>query len=1743
MNDKLNDEQHNDELQESLSDILSIGNILTHYFVSDIHHICCSISQNQDEFVGIKHYLLEQRGWKLIKVIEILNVRGLLYNRNLAKLLITILPQLIKQLGEDDFSADDGLQARITDQKRCFANVKQRIMFKTNDMLTPTKIKSFGKAKKLLKQRQLANNKNNVDSDSESENYFYDHKVSYKKLLASKNLKSNSELCSKEFCSINSCEILNLNDDHNLMQTIKITPITPLNLSYCIVNILSEFALYEQINLANNSINLDLSASFLITESLIDSLKETYFQLNLIPNLVSLINSYKNLIMIASATLTNYNNGIRYFKTLQLIEKLISIISYLIDINQLSQACDFTWAIINLLICTSQNLPQTKEYTIVIRMIRLFSNFTIDQLIPRMIECESNLMIFNSIEVIIDALQQLIMCLQRAKVLYLHKNHCNKKRHSKCNLTHFLGHHCDLLGLKLTHSTTNKSPICCISSVSNILIQILLSTTSKSIQLLIIKQLNLSATCCCSKSFIMESLLEFIMKNDNLTIKKEIFKLIEHIFEVQSISLFISCPICVPKENKIVPSKNESAVCFDASSTEMTTGFDSAYSTSDGDLNTCNYNNKDSTTIHSSDFQVSFCCYKNLLKVSNDKTLTHEVEKHLWSLINYCDNNSKKLLCQQVILPLFLSKETEHENLEFLLQLIKVLVNDSEVSKLFVNVGGLKQLRKLLTDPICSSISLNVFEILLINEIARLKTNENENNFHDNYPCLSSFFDILHENTNDCINQLKTIFPSTAFQNLDSSFDSISTNIPLYLNEDNFNTNRFIVQVYYNINLWGINLRLTNSSSNYLDHIKNNEPYFITSMFNFFQILIELILHSFNNKEEKDDSKQQSLGIDDHEEWGNCLFNLIRLVLPVCLHFTPFLLPSTDILIERNDIISMIREQMECLKMNDNLRQQSLSSLLNLLIDVSLGVSYLPKNKFLLSKIWKNYFYLNDKSENLTISSDDDFTDNGYEADDEINEKIMASFLKDDNNSSTANTMPFIHYGEICRIVLEFIISYKKNHDTIDLDCIIGIVFKILKLCHENSNNRMVLFENNFLEILISGFKDDLIKTDEELRDFQVILMQLFAEIVSYKITRKDLKTFLSLFKEDSPPIDIYLSCLNDIIQVDPSSIQDWIKFPKETVLINQNNINNITTNKSPFQKSIPSNSDINQQLQEHELSKSESKSNVHIPYVIVEVGGINSFMFLFVRVIEMSNDPKLQSQALEILYKACYSHRQLLDNFINELNGLPLISYVLEKSKCIMTIEMMETFMKFIMINECSPMIISAENIACFVGAWKSWHKSYETEKLFYQVLNLLISESNCHREHNIQMIKKGNVFDTLLKMLQEMFMQTNECQRISKESCEMLLNFIRNIIGIPPDFSYFSEMFDCTLLLHKPNLAYINVSKRSFYYFFPSEINIQTSTIAHPNTTKNIEPEEWVIISENISEEEKNQRDNRYDEDVQDIIVGGFISYFGDVIENIREDLLDNIIGPVIKLEYFIILANNKSYCVRESIFKFLANCLFRCKDKELVKLFIKNRGLNLLSNQFHNYPSSIKLLETCFGLILNSRSIILSDFCLTFEDLQFNDIQMNSLTILFALLPQCVMKTELCHNALVYLNKILKATDVQTLKILFENGIIESLTKILLNWNGQDNDGYEGDSINHDVYNCLRTLTKKFFFSNSQNYQTYLNILQFYSVMERKIILKKTILRICQIIVFETALDEIEYCSHEMLQKSYSKYSLGR
>ena len=169
MNNKLNDEQHNDELQESLSDILSIGNILTHYFVSDIHHICCSISSNQDEFIGIKHYLLEQRGWKLIKVIEILNVRGLLYNRNLAKLLITILPQLIKQLGEDDFAADDGLQARITDQKRCFANVKQRIMFKTNDMLTPTKIKSFGKAKKLLKQRQLANNKNNVDSDSESE--------------------------------------------------------------------------------------------------------------------------------------------------------------------------------------------------------------------------------------------------------------------------------------------------------------------------------------------------------------------------------------------------------------------------------------------------------------------------------------------------------------------------------------------------------------------------------------------------------------------------------------------------------------------------------------------------------------------------------------------------------------------------------------------------------------------------------------------------------------------------------------------------------------------------------------------------------------------------------------------------------------------------------------------------------------------------------------------------------------------------------------------------------------------------------------------------------------------------------------------------------------------------------------------------------------------------------------------------------------------------------------------------------------------------------------------------------------------------------------------------------------------------------------------------------------------------------------------------------------------------------------
>jgi len=232
--------------------------------------------------------------------------------------------------------------------------------------------------------------------------------------------------------------------------------------------------------------------------------------------------------------------------------------------------------------------------------------------------------------------------------------------------------------------------------------------------------------------------------------------------------------------------------------------------------------------------------------------------------------------------------------------------------------------------------------------------------------------------------------------------------------------------------------------------------------------------------------------------------------------------------------------------------------------------------------------------------------------------------------------------------------------------------------------------------------------------------------------------------------------------------------------------------------------------------------------------------MFLFAHIIDTTSDEKLQSKGLEIMLKVYDSHVQHRDVFINQYDGLSLIGLVLENSKAMISQSMLRNFVQFSISNcENDAIITSSESIATLISSWKAWHRNPITTKALYQTLLSLISYTNPYKSFNIFQMKRANVLQLILFMTQEMYIQLNDQKELhlTKDSLVLVLKILKILMGRPPDISLLSDVFDCLLLLHRAESAFISQSRNSFYYLFPSVWNIDMESGSHRSSQLDLE------------------------------------------------------------------------------------------------------------------------------------------------------------------------------------------------------------------------------------------------------------------------------------------------------------------
>lgn len=617
-----------------------------------------------------------------------------------------------------------------------------------------------------------------------------------------------------------------------------------------------------------------------------------------------------------------------------------------------------------------------------------------------------------------------------------------------------------------------------------------------------------------------------------------------------------------------------------------------------------------------------------------------------------------------------------------------------------------------------------------------------------------------------------------------------------------------------------------------------------------------------------------------------------------------------------------------------------------------------------------------------------------------------------------------------------------------------------------------------------------------------------------------------------------------------PSKCDQFLVFPNR-IVVNHSILPNISKMSFPmtsmrFMSSAWQMSpDQIRELPVLALAHIEPQSYYGPHKAVHDIGGIGVFLFLFAYIIDKSNQEEIQTKALQLVLLVFDSHIQHRNVFFDKYDGLSLISLVLENPKAIVSESMLKIFFLFFISSSSSEdseaIITSSKGMTAAITSWKAWHRNPNTTKVFYETLLSLISYKNQFKNFNVFQMKRSNVLQSLVFMIQEMYIQLNHEKdlHLPKECMTLVIRILKTLIGRPVDISLLSEVFDCILLLHKAESAFISHSRNSFYYLFPSVWNIDIEMVTQrnsPASLEDIDVDEWGIISE----DEISMTEEVFD-DCPDQMIAGLIELIGDTIKVLDEDMLDKVVGPIINLNYLIVLANNKSFQVRECVITALYHCVKRCKSSEVMNQFCKSKGFHLVANQLHRYPASPLLVNICFGLLLEVSD--LSEF--TFEDTiemkqSFEEWHIHLFVPLMAILPKTVYDISLSHTALQTFHRLMSSFSAFFLKEVYENGLLECLAKVLINNNlykqrserSDTIDGYEEDLINRDVNTILREFASILFSSSGAIYhQTYIHALEFFSVMEKKSMdFNQQTFRECRIALFESAFDCVQSIGEE-------------
>ncbi|XP_053317240.1 lysosomal-trafficking regulator [Spea bombifrons] len=237
-----------------------------------------------------------------------------------------------------------------------------------------------------------------------------------------------------------------------------------------------------------------------------------------------------------------------------------------------------------------------------------------------------------------------------------------------------------------------------------------------------------------------------------------------------------------------------------------------------------------------------------------------------------------------------------------------------------------------------------------------------------------------------------------------------------------------------------------------------------------------------------------------------------------------------------------------------------------------------------------------------------------------------------------------------------------------------------------------------------------------------------------------------------------------------------------------------------------------------------------NIQSILHEVGGIAAFVFLFARIVEVSDSEETQSLALQIILSLLRNNQQRIQESEN-CDVYSMIHQVLIRPKCIVGFHILKTLLKGCtgdqMFNMCengqfslnvdaTSVIQDVRLLEYLLLDWRIWSKAetgvWET---LLTALEILIRDTHPQQVFNIKQLLKARVVHHFLlacQVLQEH--REGHLTSIPQDVCRSYIKIIEEVLGSPPDLELLKLIFSFLLAVHPPTNTYVCHNPSNFFF-----------------------------------------------------------------------------------------------------------------------------------------------------------------------------------------------------------------------------------------------------------------------------------------------------------------------------------------